>query len=86
MTSLNVILYIAALFLGLFSTNIEAQRAYFVFGDSLVDNGNNNYLATTARADRPPYGIDSPSGPTGRFSNGLNIVDLIGKSHSSTPY
>ena len=28
----------------------EAARAFFVFGDSLVDNGNNNYLATTARA------------------------------------
>lgn len=53
-------------------------RAFFVFGDSLVDNGNNNYLATTARADAPPYGIDYPSHrPTGRFSNGLNIPDLI---------
>ena len=53
-------------------------RAFFVFGDSLVDNGNNNYLATTARADSPPYGIDYPSHrPTGRFSNGLNIPDLI---------
>ncbi|KAL2945468.1 hypothetical protein RDABS01_006226 [Bienertia sinuspersici] len=78
-TSLNAILYIATFFLGLFSLKIDAQRAFFVFGDSLVDNGNNNYLATSARADRPPYGIDSPNGPTGRFSNGLNIVDLIGE-------
>lgn len=55
-----------------------AARAFFVFGDSLVDNGNNNYLATTARADAPPYGIDTPSHrPTGRFSNGLNIPDVI---------
>ncbi|KAB1212478.1 hypothetical protein CJ030_MR5G005019 [Morella rubra] len=53
-------------------------RAFFVFGDSLVDSGNNNYLATTARADAPPYGIDYPTHrPTGRFSNGLNIPDLI---------
>lgn len=53
-------------------------RAFFVFGDSLVDNGNNNYLATTARADSPPYGIDYPTHrPTGRFSNGYNIPDLI---------
>lgn len=53
-------------------------RAFFVFGDSLVDNGNNNYLATTARADAPPYGIDYPTHrPTGRFSNGLNIPDII---------
>ncbi|CAA3019588.1 GDSL esterase lipase At5g33370-like [Olea europaea subsp. europaea] len=53
-------------------------RAFFVFGDSLVDNGNNNYLLTTARADAPPYGIDYPTHhPTGRFSNGLNIPDII---------
>lgn len=53
-------------------------RAFFVFGDSLVDNGNNNFLATTARADSPPYGIDTPSQqPTGRFSNGLNIPDIL---------
>ncbi|PWA68141.1 SGNH hydrolase-type esterase domain-containing protein [Artemisia annua] len=46
----------------------KPKRAFFVFGDSLVDNGNNNHLATTARADSPPYGIDYPSRrPTGRF-------------------
>lgn len=57
---------------------VDAARAFFVFGDSLVDNGNNNYLASLARADSPPYGIDYPTGePTGRFSNGLNIPDLI---------
>ncbi|CAM8988826.1 unnamed protein product [Rhodiola kirilowii] len=59
-------------------------RAFFVFGDSLVDNGNNNYLPTTARADSPPYGIDSPSRrATGRFSNGLNIPDLISEELGS---
>ncbi|RRT68456.1 hypothetical protein B296_00021904 [Ensete ventricosum] len=64
--------------LGGCSSPSEAARAFFVFGDSLVDNGNNNYLATTARADAPPYGIDSPSHrPSGRFSNGRNIPDLI---------
>lgn len=59
--------------------SVSAQpRAFFVFGDSLVDSGNNDFLATTARADAPPYGIDFPSHrPTGRFSNGLNIPDLI---------
>ncbi|XP_075657185.1 GDSL esterase/lipase At5g33370-like [Castanea sativa] len=61
-------------------------RAFFVFGDSLVDNGNNNYLATTARADSPPYGIDYPTHrPTGRFSNGLNIPDLISEQLGSEP-
>ncbi|KAL8129294.1 hypothetical protein V2J09_018449 [Rumex salicifolius] len=73
------------------STAAEAARAFYVFGDSLVDSGNNNYLATTARADSPPYGIDYPSHrPTGRFSNGLNIPDIIseqiGASESPLPY
>ncbi|OMP07845.1 Lipase, GDSL [Corchorus olitorius] len=71
--------------------SLAEARAFFVFGDSLVDSGNNNYLATTARADSPPYGIDFPTRrPTGRFSNGLNIPDLIsqqiGLPESPLPY
>ncbi|XP_073290852.1 GDSL esterase/lipase At5g33370-like [Primulina huaijiensis] len=71
--------------------NVDAEnRAFFVFGDSLVDNGNNNYLATTARADAPPYGIDYPTHrPTGRFSNGLNIPDIISEKmgwEATLPY
>ncbi|KAK8506389.1 hypothetical protein V6N13_016407 [Hibiscus sabdariffa] len=50
---------------------------YFVFGDSLSDNGNNNDLATLAKVNYPPYGIDFPRGPTGRFSNGRNMQDFI---------
>ncbi|XAR65816.1 Triacylglycerol lipase [Bertholletia excelsa] len=65
-------------------------RAFFVFGDSLVDSGNNDYLATSARADNPPYGIDYPTHrPTGRFSNGLNIPDIISEaigSEATLPY
>ncbi|KAG6389193.1 hypothetical protein SASPL_150652 [Salvia splendens] len=61
-------------------------RAFFVFGDSLVDNGNNNYLITSARADAPPYGIDYPTHrPTGRFSNGLNIPDIISEQLGMEP-
>ncbi|XP_044499461.1 GDSL esterase/lipase At5g18430-like [Mangifera indica] len=65
--------------------------AFFIFGDSLVDSGNNNFLVTTARADLPPYGIDYPSRrPTGRFSNGLNIPDIIsqqiGQPEAPLPY
>ncbi|KAI5423961.1 GDSL esterase/lipase At5g33370 [Lathyrus oleraceus] len=60
------------------SVSAQQPRAFFVFGDSLVDSGNNDFLATTARADAYPYGIDYPTHrPTGRFSNGLNIPDLI---------
>ncbi|XP_030935629.1 GDSL esterase/lipase LTL1-like [Quercus lobata] len=68
----------------------EAARAFFVFGDSLVDNGNNNYLATTARANIPPNGIDYPTRQaTGRFSNGLNLPDIISEqlgAESTLPY
>ena len=52
---------------------------YFIFGDSLVDNGNNNGIASLARANYLPYGIDFPQGPTGRFSNGKTTVDVIGE-------
>lgn len=69
--------------IGSLATHSEA-RAFFVFGDSLVDNGNNNYLATTARADSPPYGIDYPTRqPTGRFSNGLNLPDILSWAHNN---
>ncbi|KAM3393866.1 hypothetical protein P3S68_002867 [Capsicum galapagoense] len=63
---------------------------YFIFGDSLVDNGNNNVIRSLARADYLPYGIDFPDGPTGRFSNGKTTVDviaeLLGFDDYSPPY
>jgi 6-phosphogluconate dehydrogenase len=74
---INVVIILMVALGSCFKSTV-ALRAFFVFGDSLVDNGNNNYLATTARADAPPYGIDYPTRrPTGRFSNGYNIPDFI---------
>ncbi|XP_076933358.1 GDSL esterase/lipase At1g71691-like [Bidens hawaiensis] len=55
----------------------EMVPAMFVFGDSLIDNGNNNDLASLAKANYFPYGIDFNGGPTGRFSNGYTMVDEI---------
>ncbi|WCJ27287.1 GDSL esterase/lipase At1g29670 [Euphorbia peplus] len=52
---------------------------FFIFGDSLVDNGNNNNLATLAKANFLPYGIDFPDGPTGRFTNGKTAADITGE-------
>ncbi|KAL0359950.1 UNVERIFIED_CONTAM: GDSL esterase/lipase [Sesamum radiatum] len=52
--------------------------ALFVFGDSLVDNGNNNFLNSIAKSNYYPYGVDSNRGPTGRFSNGDTFVDYLG--------
>ncbi|KAG8367050.1 hypothetical protein BUALT_Bualt16G0032100 [Buddleja alternifolia] len=54
----------------------------FIFGDSLVDAGNNNYLQTLSKADIRPNGIDfkaSGGNPTGRFTNGRTIGDIVGE-------
>ncbi|XP_056852171.1 GDSL esterase/lipase At1g71691 [Raphanus sativus] len=51
--------------------------ALFIFGDSLIDNGNNNNIPSFAKANYFPYGIDFNGGPTGRFCNGLTMVDGI---------
>ncbi|XP_028556994.1 GDSL esterase/lipase At1g71691-like [Dendrobium catenatum] len=52
--------------------------AMFVFGDSLIDPGNNNHLLTRAKANFRPHGIDFPEGTTGRFCNGGTLVDHLG--------
>ncbi|XP_022724728.1 GDSL esterase/lipase At5g45960-like [Durio zibethinus] len=52
--------------------------AGFVFGDSTVDPGNNNYVQTFFRSNFPPYGKDfKDQTPTGRFTNGKLSTDLI---------
>ncbi|KAM3308470.1 GDSL esterase/lipase [Capsicum chacoense] len=54
-------------------------QGMFVFGSSLVDNGNNNFLVNSlAKANYLPYGVDFPLlGPSGRFTNGKNVIDLL---------
>ncbi|XP_066372687.1 GDSL esterase/lipase At1g71691-like [Miscanthus floridulus] len=58
--------------------------AVYVFGDSTLDVGNNNYLPgkDVPRANKPYYGIDLPGSgrPTGRFSNGYNTADFVAKA------
>lgn len=73
----------------LISLTLSAQAAgekglgaSFIFGDSLVDAGNNNYLPTLSKANIPPNGIDfkaSRGNPTGRYTNGRTIGDIVGK-------
>ncbi|GMH28550.1 hypothetical protein Nepgr_030393 [Nepenthes gracilis] len=60
------------------SCSAKRLPAVFVFGDSLVDVGNNNYLPTVTKANSIPNGIDFGR-PTGRFTNGRTIVDIIGQ-------
>lgn len=60
---------------------VHLVPAVYVFGDSTVDVGNNQYLPVPGNsALQLPYGIDFPhSRPTGRFSNGYNVADFVGK-------
>ncbi|CAH2080247.1 unnamed protein product [Thlaspi arvense] len=72
------------IFLLIWLSHFQATQSFtnFIFGDSLVDVGNNNYLFTLSKADSSPYGIDfGPSNgqPTGRFTNGRTISDLVGE-------
>jgi hypothetical protein len=89
-TALTVTLAILAM-----SCNCQAEApnitpkvpALFVFGDSLLDTGNNNGLLTIARASSPPYGEDmssanGSSSSGGRFSNGPITTDVIGNFNS----
>lgn len=68
------------------TTTKSVVPAYFVFGDSLVDVGNNNYLPLAAHANFPPYGETFFRKPTGRFSDGRNVGDFIGKSWISSTW
>jgi len=57
------------------------NNALFIFGDSTVDSGNNNYIDTIPenKADYKPYGQNGVfDKPSGRFSNGRVITDFIG--------
>ncbi|XP_039134549.1 GDSL esterase/lipase At5g55050-like [Dioscorea cayenensis subsp. rotundata] len=55
--------------------------ALFVYGDSLVDVGNNNYLPDPApKANFPFHGIDYPGSiSTGRFGNGYIGPDYLAR-------
>ncbi|KAM0015987.1 putative triacylglycerol lipase [Helianthus debilis subsp. tardiflorus] len=57
----------------------QSVPGVYIFGDSLVDVGNNNHLALSLiKADFPHNGVDFPTGEaTGRFSNGKNPADFL---------
>ncbi|KAJ4876838.1 GDSL esterase/lipase [Raphanus sativus] len=77
------LLCLALLFIAV-ETNAAKQgnnatiSALIVFGDSIMDTGNNNRLPTLLKCNFPPYGKDFPGGlATGRFSDGRVPSDLI---------
>ncbi|XP_051120714.1 GDSL esterase/lipase At5g22810-like [Andrographis paniculata] len=61
--------------------------ALLIFGDSVVDAGNNNYLETIVKANFPPYGRDFVDHkPTGRFCNGKLASDFTAENLGFTSY
>ncbi|CAH1454481.1 unnamed protein product [Lactuca virosa] len=56
----------------------KTLSANFAFGDSLVEVGNNNYIVSLSKANYIPNGIDFGM-PTGRYTNGRTIVDILGE-------
>lgn len=54
--------------------------AAFVFGDSTVDSGNNDFIMTPFKSNFPPYGKDFQNHiATGRFTNGRLVTDFLGE-------
>ncbi|XP_065871986.1 GDSL esterase/lipase At5g22810-like [Euphorbia lathyris] len=78
------------LVVGLFLIVANAQPlvpAMFIFGDSVVDAGNNNHLPTIVRANFLPYGRDFINHTsTGRFCNGKLASDFTAENIGFTSY
>ncbi|XP_030523766.1 GDSL esterase/lipase 1-like [Rhodamnia argentea] len=55
----------------------ENHVALFIFGDSLLDAGNNLYLNTSAKTNYFPYGETFFKHPTGRVCDGRIVPDFI---------
>ncbi|KAM0889264.1 hypothetical protein ACQ4PT_027828 [Festuca glaucescens] len=85
---MEVLLLLAAILL--LVANGQAQPlvpAMVIFGDSMVDVGNNDYLDTIGKADMPPYGRDFKDHvATGRFCNGKLPIDIIAERLGFTSY
>ncbi|KAJ0963178.1 hypothetical protein J5N97_028300 [Dioscorea zingiberensis] len=61
--------------------------AVIIFGDSVMDVGNNNHLLTLVKANFPPYGRDfTHHSPTGRFCNGKLASDYTVENLGFTSY
>ncbi|KAJ4717715.1 GDSL esterase/lipase [Melia azedarach] len=75
-----VLLFFAGILaLGSSQAEVKKHVALFVFGDSIYDPGNNNFLnlSITYKKNYPPYGETFFKFPTGRASDGLLIPDFI---------
>ncbi|MCL7051290.1 hypothetical protein MKW94_029721 [Papaver nudicaule] len=85
------ILFFVFIFNTIITEGIGQVPAVIVFGDSLVDVGNNNHLELSILKSNYPYnGIDYANHkPTGRYSNGKNAADFFAENlglATSPPY
>jgi len=76
--SIPRLVFVACIF-SLGEIALAAKIVTYIFGDSLTDVGNNNFLQySLAKSNFPWYGIDYSGGQaTGRFTNGRTIGDII---------
>uniref|UniRef100_A0ACD5W7E9 Uncharacterized protein n=1 Tax=Avena sativa TaxID=4498 RepID=A0ACD5W7E9_AVESA len=86
---MEVLLLLAAI-LQLLVASGEAEPmvpAMVIFGDSMVDVGNNNYLDSIGKANAPPYGRDFKDHvATGRYCNGKLPIDIIAERLGFSSY
>lgn len=78
LNTMVLLILVLLCFNGMVYVNSQKVPAMFVFGDSIVEVGNNNFLNTLAKSNYYPYGIDYNRVATGRFSNGRSLIDFIG--------
>nr|DAD46757.1 TPA_asm: hypothetical protein HUJ06_016694 [Nelumbo nucifera] len=75
---LSMVTYSLSLHIVQLQPKNETVPALLVFGDSIMDTGNNNYIVSLAKCNFSPYGRDFVGGiPTGRFSNGKVPSDFL---------
>eukprot|EP00253_Pinus_taeda_P022499 PITA_22499 len=75
----TLMMVMLALCVGAGAAETEIKPVSFIFGDSLSDVGNNNYLPQSlAKANYAWYGIDYGNGTaTGRYTNGRTVCDIV---------
>ncbi|XP_015902173.4 GDSL esterase/lipase 5 [Ziziphus jujuba] len=75
----HVLVLLSSFCSGTKSGHSSKHVAFFIFGDSFLDSGNNNYINSTTldQANFWPYGETYFKFPTGRFSDGRLVSDFI---------
>ncbi|XP_021899083.1 GDSL esterase/lipase At5g22810-like [Carica papaya] len=82
-----ILIPLLSLLLPIIANSQPLVPAMFIFGDSVVDAGNNNHIYTLIKSNFPPYGRDFVNHrPTGRFCNGKLAADFTAENLGFTTY